>query len=117
MWSSLRNDVLSLFDGRPKLQDKVAEFLGREPHPTGAGSEVLRIKSATNRMFEWHPRSRRVYYLRPTGKKTKDGKDVMTGQIIAFDIETHGDAINAVNIWNRGYAEALSTQPNPFLEG
>lgn len=59
--------------------------------------------------FEWHPRSRRVYLIRV-------GAVPQIGEVLAFDISTHGDAVNAVLIWLRGFAEgALPRQPKLHL--
>lgn len=82
------------------LRERFNAFLGREPHPTGAARKVWNMSSpATPHLrFEWHPGKRNVYLVR-LGQKPE------IGEVMAFNIETHGDAINAVNIWLRGYAE------------
>lgn len=98
----LRHDILGMLQHLPKTQDRVAEALHIQAHPTGAGLRLLRIKTASGRHFEWHPVTQRVYYLRPKA----DGSFI--GELVAADIVTHGDAINAANIWNRGYAEGAS---------
>lgn len=82
------------------LKAKFAEFLGRDPHPTGADRKVWNLSSPAfpQYRFEWHPQSRKVYLARLTSSP-------VVGEVLAFNIETHGDAINAVNIWTRGYRE------------
>lgn len=90
----LGSHIIGLLSGAPKTQELVARALNREAHPSGGGHKVLTIRSASGRHFEWHPMTQKVYYI-------KGG----VGEVIAFDILTHGDAMNAVNIWNRGYAE------------
>lgn len=71
------------------------EFLGRAPDPTGAGHSIWKIQNhAIGQFFEWHPQKRIVYLVHA---------ETNVGEAIAFDIETHGDAINAVNIFTRGY--------------
>jgi len=68
-------------------------------HPTlGA---ILHIKQPRHPefRFEWHPNSKKVYVIRI-------GVSPEVGEILAFDIDTHGGAINAVLIWTRGYAAA-----------
>jgi len=47
--------------------------------------------------FEWHPKTKRVYYLRAESPNI--------GRLLAFDIDTEGGAINAVLIFLRGYQE------------
>jgi hypothetical protein len=58
--------------------------------------------------FEWHPRTKRVYTIRV-------GATPEVGELIAFDVENHGQAINAVNIWCRGYRTAVAGRPVPGL--
>lgn len=48
--------------------------------------------------FEWHEQARRLYLVRL-------GVEPEVGEIVAFDVDTHGAAINAVLIWCRGYDE------------
>lgn len=61
---------------------------------------VLHIKAPTlpAYRFEWHAEARKVYLVRL-------GTLPEQGEIVAFDIATHGDAINAVLIWTRGFRE------------
>lgn len=79
---------------------------GGEPLP----SRILQIKAPLlpHLRFEWHPGTRRVYVIRL-------GAVPLVGDPIAFDIENHGQATNAVLIWTRGYraarAEAALVQP------
>lgn len=82
----------------PTTRDRIAEFFGREPHPSANGRQVYHLRSASGFSFEWHPRTRKVYLVRT------DHKPVVA-EVMAFDIETHGDAVNAINIWLRGYHE------------
>jgi hypothetical protein len=48
--------------------------------------------------FEWHPESKRVYVVRLGGEK-------QVGDPIAHDVENHGQAVNYVLVWCRGYRE------------
>jgi len=84
----------------PSTLDRFREWLGREPHPSAAGQDILHLRAPRHvgMRFEWHPRKRRVYLIRV-------GQVPEIGEVIAFDIETHGDAINAVNIFLRGFNE------------
>lgn len=62
--------------------------------------EILNIVSPlTDCRFEWHPISQTVYIIRL-------GAVPVIADPIAFNIETHGAAWNAVLIFNRGYREA-----------
>jgi hypothetical protein len=95
------------------LRDRFRAFLAREqePHPTGAGRDIYHLKTVSlpQYRFEWHPKKRIVYLIR-VGTKPE------IGEAIAFNIETHGDAHNAVLIWSRGYAEGQApTAPKLHL--
>lgn len=94
----------------PLLRDRFREFLGRDPHPSAGGHAILNIRapSVPKFRFEWHSQKRRVYLIRVGGKPE-------IGEVIAFDIETHGDAINAVNIFLRGYNEGRVPGVKPHL--
>lgn len=84
----------------PIFRAKVLEYMGRDPHPTGAGRAIYHITApmAAEFRFEWHPQKRIVYLIRI-------GAVPEVGQAIAHCIETHGDALNAVLIWMRGFRE------------
>lgn len=87
-----------MFD--PRTRDKFFEWLGREPHPSANGQKVLKIsnpKLSGRYRFEWHPKARKVYLIRVAPREI--------GEVLAFNIETHGDAANAVLIWSRGFNE------------
>lgn len=93
--------------------DKFAEFLGRDPHPTGAGERVLCIKQPNfpQYRFEWHPQSRKVYLIRV-------GTVPLIGEVIAEHAETHGHAFNFVQTFLRGFREGQTpTISKPHLEG
>lgn len=90
--------AIQLLTNQPILQQKLLEFLDRDPHPTAGGQTILTIKSAAHH-FEWHTKTRNFYMIR----HLPDGRAV--GEIVAFNIETHGDALNAAAIWVRGYNE------------
>lgn len=51
--------------------------------------------------FEWHPGVRQVYVIR-TGIRPE------VAEPMAYEIENHGAAQNAVLIWLRGYREGLA---------
>jgi hypothetical protein len=51
--------------------------------------------------FEWHPGVKRVYLIRL-------GVLPLTGDPVAFDVDTHGAAENAVRVWCRGYREGAA---------
>ena len=86
-------------EGKVRLA-KFSEFLGRDPHPSAAAKDIYGIRAPLlpQYRFEWHPKTRRVYLIRT-------GTTPEIGEIIAFHIETHGDALNAVLIWSRGFRE------------
>lgn len=91
--------------------DSFLAMLGRPPHPSAGGRSRLLI-AAYGLTFEWHPVMRRVYVQ--NAPRPSDGKIV--GEVIAFDIETHGDAINAANIYGRGYTKGLARgAPQEYL--
>lgn len=82
-------------------RDRLLGFLGREPHPSAAGQKILHIRAPAHShryRFEWHPQSRKVYLVRI-------GTVPEHAELLAYHIETHGDAINAVLIWSRGFTE------------
>lgn len=91
---------------------KFAEFLGRDPHPSGADREIYHIRAPRfpEYRFEWHPRKRNVYVVRA-------GVVPEVGEIVAFNVETRGDAHNAVLIWLRGVAEGRRPGVKPHLLG
>ena len=108
----VKSHILGLLDQAPKTQERVAQALHVEAHPTGAGQAVLTLQQG-GMYFQWHPVSQKVYYLKP---RFKDGRQVsFLGQVIAFNIVTHGDAINATLIWKRGYDEARDPGGRPDL--
>ena len=88
-----------MFD--PRTRDRFFEWLGRDPHPSANGQRVLHIRNpkfSDRYRFEWHPGARKVYLVRI-------GTIPEHAERLADNIETHGDAINAMLIWSRGYAE------------
>jgi len=94
-------------------KEKLAEFLGREANPTGAGQPYLHIKQPNfpQYRFEWHPQTRKVYLARMNVKP-------VVGEIIAEHVETHGHAFGAVQTWLRGYHEGRAPDiAKPHLEG
>lgn len=92
-----------------KGTESFMRMLGRPPHPSAGGRRILIIR-AYGMTFEWHPVIRRVYLQNPM----PDGR--IKGEVIAFDIETHGDAINAANIYGRGYTKGLARgAPQEYL--
>lgn len=94
-------------------REKFAEFLGRDPHPTGAREMCLQIKQPNfpQYRFEWHPQSRKVYLIRL-------GRTPLVGEVIAEHCETHGDAFNYVQTFLRGYREGQAPTINKsHLEG
>lgn len=61
--------------------------------------------------FEWHTWKKNVYLIR------EDLPGPKRGEIVAFNIEDHGQAQNAVLIWLRGYQTATNDRaPVPFLK-
>lgn len=90
----------------PVIKLRFDEWLGRDPHPSGRNNQghfapFLNLSSTgtPEYRFEWHPQKRIVYLIRLAAVP-------LIGEAMAFNIETHGDAINAVRIWLRGYNEA-----------
>lgn len=93
----------------PKLREAALQWLGRAPHETAAGQAIYHMDVPTLGMkFEWHTQQRVVYRMvERNGHEEGDG--------IASDIETHGDAKNAVNIYTRGVRagmDLLKGMPN-----
>lgn len=106
-------------------REKLAEFHGRDPHPTGAGQPHVKIKQPNFPQFhfEWHPGTRKVYLAR-LGTVDAEGKFVpavnrrVIAEILAEHAETHAHAYNFVQTFLRGYREGQT--PNiskPHLEG
>lgn len=88
----------------------MSEHLARPADPTAGGRDILHMKSADPRFrFEWHPKRRRVYLVRI-------GQTPEIGEVMAFDIETHADAINAVLIWFRGFQEGQAPTIKTHLQ-
>lgn len=110
---NLKQHIVGLLSGAPKTQEAVAAALHITPDPTAGGKKILFFRNARGE-FQWHPLSQKVYYMRETGQKAPDGMPIRTGQIIAFDIITHGDAANAVLIWCRGFDEGQRPQKPKF---
>jgi len=96
----------------PLTAEKFAEFIGRDPHPTGASQPVYHIKQPNfpQYRFEWHPQSRKVYLIRI-------GRKPLIGEVIVEHAETHGAAFNFVQTFLRGLREGQSPLPKPHLEG
>lgn len=69
-------------------------------------NQILHIKapSLPEFIFEWHPQTRKVYSIR-------QGTVPTVGEVLALEVLDHGSAINAVNIWIRGYQAARSSVP------
>lgn len=86
-------------EGKARLA-KFGEWLGRDPHPSAGGRDIYHIKAPLipQYRFEWHPKSRKIYIIRI-------GTTPEIAEALAFNIETHGDALNAVLIWSRGFRE------------
>lgn len=78
--------------------------------PAATLGKVLKISNSRipEFRFEWHPSAKRVYAVRK-------GVQPEVGELVAFDVETHGAAINAVNTWCRGYLTARAGEPLPYL--
>ena len=64
----------------------------------GVGQQVYHMRSLApgTPAFEWHPLSRKLYVIVERAGKT-------VGEVAAFNIDKHGDAINARLIWLRGF--------------
>lgn len=94
-----------------RTAEKFREFIGRDPHPSGPEA-VYHIKQPLfpEYRFEWHPQARKVYLIRL-------GSEPLIGEVIAEHAETHGEAINYVQTFLRGYREGLNPTPKPHLEG
>jgi len=100
----VRHHILTLLQGAPKTQEAVAAALHIKPDPTGGGQKILYFRNMHGE-FQWHPLVQKVYYMRSTGRAAPDGSMIREGQIVGFNIITHGDAANAVLIWCRGFDE------------
>ena len=92
-------------------REKFAEFIGRDPHPTGA-EKIYHIKQPNfpEYRFEWHPQARKVYLIRL-------GREPLIGEVIAEHAETHGHAFNFVQTFLRGLREGQNPTPKIHLEG
>lgn len=92
-------------------REKFAEFLGRDPHPSGT-DKVYHIKQPNfpQYHFEWHPQTRKVYLIRV-------GTVPLIGEVLAEHAETHGHAQNFVQTFLRGYREGQMPASKPHLEG
>jgi len=94
-------------------RERFAEFLGRDPHHSAGGQEILHIRAplATEFRFEWHPQIRKVYLVR----QGREGPEL--GEILAEHAETHAHAINFVQTFLRGYREGQAPGVKPHLIG
>jgi hypothetical protein len=79
-------------------RELLAEFFGRPADPSGGGKDVVAVRAPgfPQYRFEWHPQ-KRIVYLIMVGSKP------LIGQAIAHHVETHGQAINTVNTFLRGW--------------
>lgn len=79
-------------------RDKFLEFVGRDPHESGAPKDIYHLSSRAlpQFRFEWHPKKRIVYLI-------LIGREGEGAQAIAHHAETHGHAWNYVNTFCRGY--------------
>lgn len=109
----LRKHIVGLLASAPKTRERVAQALHVVADPTGGGRAELHF-IAQGLQFTWHPLSQKVFLMHHTGQTAPDGSMIREARIIAMDIVTHGDAINAANIFTRGidYAKGL---PRPHL--
>lgn len=97
----------------PVIRERFAEFLGRDPDPTGANSRILHIKqpSFPQFRFEWHPQSRKVYLIRT-------GAAPVIAEKLAEHAETHAEAYAYVQTFLRGFREGQAPDVSkPHLEG
>lgn len=94
-------------------QSAFREFLGRDPHPSGDGREIMHLsmRGAPEFRFEWHPQKRKVYLVRVQA----DGPEI--GEILAEHAETHAHALNFVQTFLRGYREGQAPGVKPHLIG
>jgi hypothetical protein len=66
--------------------------------------------------FEWHSGRGRVYIIRLLRDRHGSPEPNQLGELIAFDINDHGSAHNAILIWLRGYQTAANDRDRvPFL--
>lgn len=84
-------------------RDAWNEFLGRDPHPSGAAEPfyVIQQPKFPQFRFEWHTQKRKLYLIRLNNKP-------LIGEIMAEHVDTHGQAYNFVQTWLRGYKEGLA---------
>lgn len=85
--------------------------LGPASVPHGNRIAYIRAAEFPRFRFEWHPAARKVYLV---STATPPGQPLI-GEAIAFDIENHGQAINAVNVYLRGYRRARLELTAPDL--
>lgn len=95
---------------------RVVPGLSGGPLPDDA---ILHIKTKNypDFLFEWHPRKQNVYICRILRDDHRNQLPRQSAEVIAFNIENHGQAQNAVLIWLRGYQTATNDRaPVPFLK-
>lgn len=94
----------------PDLSERFLEFLGRPADPTGRDRRVWHMRRPQLGLeFVWHPQRRTLYLVRLE-------VDPKKGFQIAKNLETHGDAINAMNIWLRGHQEGRTPGIKPQMQ-
>lgn len=94
-------------------RDRFAEFVGREPHATGASQMVYKIRRPEYPQFhfEWHPQTRKVWIAR-LGRVDDQGRffplpsgSTIYPAVLAEHANTHGEAYNFVQTYLRGFKE------------
>ena len=88
--------------------------------PETSPDAILKIKTKNypDFLFEWHPSSTKVYLLRVLRDANGNPEPRQRAELVAFGIENHGAAQNAVLVWLRGYQTAANSRERvPFLKG
>lgn len=94
------------------------EYRGRAPHPSAGNDKILHLKNVAipEWRFEWHPQSRRLYLIRQgvlvDNARVEGGKSER-GELIAYNVETYGQAYSALLVYLRGVTEGRTPSLNP----
>jgi hypothetical protein len=87
--------------------------------PENDDGAILKIRTPNypDFVFEWHPRSQKVYVIRLLRDKNGVPEPRQSGELVAFNVANHGAAQNTVLVWLRGYQTAANDRERvPFLK-
>ena len=94
------------------------EWRGRAPDQSAGRDKILHLKNVAipEWRFEWHPQERRLYLIRQgvlVDNARVEGGKVERGELIAYNVETYGQAYNALLVYLRGVAEGRTQSLAP----